>query len=119
MIPGIATPTEIEAVLERGIELVKFFPAEPSGGVSALHAFAGPYGSVRYVPTGGVSAQNLAAYLGVSEVVACDGSWMVKPELLRAGDFARVRQLAAEALRIVADARASRPQATLPTTPEV
>ncbi len=108
MIPGIATPTDIETALARGIELVKFFPAEQFGGVSTIKAFAGPYPRVRYIPTGGISASNLGSYLAVPEVVACGGSWMVKADLLAARDFTAVTRLAREAVTIVVESRLAR-----------
>jgi 2-dehydro-3-deoxyphosphogluconate aldolase/(4S)-4-hydroxy-2-oxoglutarate aldolase len=108
MIPGIATPTDIETALARGIELVKFFPAEQFGGVSTIKAFAGPYPRVRYIPTGGISASNLGSYLAVPEVVACGGSWMVKADLLAARDFTAVTRLAREAVIIVVESRLAR-----------
>ena len=107
MLPGVCTPSEIEAVLAKGIDLVKFFPAEQFGGIDTIRAFAGPYADVRYVPTGGVTAANLGAYLAVRQVVACGGTWMVKADLLEAGDWASVTRLAREAVEIVAAARAS------------
>jgi len=107
MLPGVCTPSEIEAVLAKGIDLVKFFPAEQFGGINTIRAFAGPYSGVRYVPTGGVTAANLGAYLAIPQVVACGGTWMVKADLLEAGDWAAVTRLAREAVEIVAAARAA------------
>ncbi|HEY9226798.1 MAG TPA: bifunctional 4-hydroxy-2-oxoglutarate aldolase/2-dehydro-3-deoxy-phosphogluconate aldolase, partial [Gemmatimonadaceae bacterium] len=74
--PGICTPTELEAALEKGLTAVKFFPAEPSGGLAFLKAMAAPYGDVSFMPTGGINAGNVASYLGFKRVVACGGSWM-------------------------------------------
>lgn len=105
MIPGIATPSEIEAALACGIDLVKFFPAEQLGGVATVKAFAGPYPHVRYIPTGGITPANLGSYLALPQVVACGGSWMVKSDLLAARDFAEVTRLAREAVAIVAASR--------------
>jgi 2-dehydro-3-deoxyphosphogluconate aldolase/(4S)-4-hydroxy-2-oxoglutarate aldolase len=107
MLPGVCTPSEIEAVLAKGINVVKFFPAEQFGGIDTILAFAGPYADVRYVPTGGVTAANLGAYLAVPQVVACGGTWMVKASLLEAGDWAAVTRLARGAVEIVVAARAS------------
>jgi 2-dehydro-3-deoxyphosphogluconate aldolase/(4S)-4-hydroxy-2-oxoglutarate aldolase len=98
--PGIATPTDLEAALEHGLEVVKFFPAETLGGVKTLKAFSGPYGDIRFMPTGGISAANLRDYLALPCVLACGGSWMVKPELLRNGDFGEVRRLTAAAVEL-------------------
>lgn len=105
MIPGIATPSEIETALEWKIDTVKFFPAEQFGGVATLRSFAGPYPAVRYVPTGGISPANLAAYLAVPQVLACGGSWMVKADLVASRDFEAVTRLAREALVIVCETR--------------
>ena len=89
--PGICTPTELEAALEKGLTTVKFFPAEPSGGLAFLKAMAAPYGDVWFMPTGGVNANNVAAYLGFNRVVACGGSWMAPSEWIASQQFDRVR----------------------------
>jgi 2-dehydro-3-deoxyphosphogluconate aldolase/(4S)-4-hydroxy-2-oxoglutarate aldolase len=105
VIPGICTPTEIELALSHGIDVVKFFPAEAMGGVGALKAFSGPYPQVRYIPTGGIEGSNLRSYLRLSQVLACAGSWMVKPELLARGEWATVVQLVREAVDLVREMR--------------
>ena len=94
--PGIATPTDLELALEHGVETVKFFPAETLGGVNTLKAFIGPYGQIRFIPTGGIHAGNLADYLALSSVLACGGSWMVK-----AGDWESTTKLTAEAMQLI------------------
>ncbi len=99
--PGVCTPSEIEMNLERGIDVMKFFPAEPAGGVKFLKAICAPYKDVRFIPTGGIDAKNIGDYLAISQVVACGGSWMVKPELLTENKFAEVKRLAAEAVALV------------------
>lgn len=81
MIPGVATPTEIEATMERGLSVVKFFPAEALGGVAMLKALAGPYPQMKFVPTGGISASNMKDYLQQKNVLAVGGSWMVQKDL--------------------------------------
>lgn len=96
--PGVCTPTEVELALSKGVDVLKFFPAEPAGGVNFLKALCAPYGQVQFIPTGGIDAKNIGQYLALKQVVACGGSWMVKPELLEAGDFATVARLAAEAV---------------------
>lgn len=88
--PGIATPTEIEAALTRDLTVLKFFPAEPLGGVAYLKAISAPYGSIEFMPTGGINVQNIGSYLAFSKVVACGGSWMAPPELISAGEFSRI-----------------------------
>jgi len=94
--PGVSTPTDLEMALEHNIEVVKFFPAETLGGVTALKAFSGPYGNVRFIPTGGISASNLSDYLALPSVLACGGSWMVK-----ADDWDQTTRLTAEALEMI------------------
>lgn len=99
--PGVCTPTEIEAALERGLRVVKFFPAEPMGGVRYLSAISAPYGEIGFIPTGGINAARLGEYLKLPAVVACGGSWMVARDLVGEGDFARVRGAVEEAVRTV------------------
>lgn len=100
--PGVATPTEIEMALEKGLELVKLFPAEPLGGLPYLKAIAAPYGGVDFMPTGGIGAGNLASYLGFARVAAVGGSWMVSQEWIRSRDFARIRAEVEKAVQAVA-----------------
>lgn len=101
-IPGACTPTEVEAAMTAGTSVVKFFPAELAGGIPFVQALAAPYPTVRFVPTGGISAANLAAYLALPNVVACGGSWMVRRDLLAADDFPTIERLAREAVDIAA-----------------
>lgn len=96
--PGVATPTDIQAALDLGLEVLKFFPAESSGGIASLKAMSAPYGSVRFIPTGGIAADNLVAYLAFPKVLACGGSWMVKDALIKAGQFDTITRLTREAL---------------------
>jgi 2-dehydro-3-deoxyphosphogluconate aldolase/(4S)-4-hydroxy-2-oxoglutarate aldolase len=103
--PGVCTPTEIETALAKGVDVLKFFPAEPMGGVGFLKAICAPYRQVRFIPTGGIDQKNLGQYLALTEVIACGGSWMVKPELMNAGEFDRIRQLVKEAVALVDDLR--------------
>jgi 2-dehydro-3-deoxyphosphogluconate aldolase/(4S)-4-hydroxy-2-oxoglutarate aldolase len=91
IVPGVATPTEIEAALAMGLRTLKFFPAEPIGGLPYLKAIAAPYAEVGFVPTGGISATNVAAYLAFDRVVACGGSWMAPADWIAAGQFDRIR----------------------------
>ena len=100
VIPGVATATEVINAVDHGLDMLKLFPAEASGGIPLLRALRGPFPDVRFVPTGGVSAANAADYLAVPSVAAIGGSWMVAPELIRAGDFAAVTRLTAEAVAI-------------------
>lgn len=103
--PGVCTPTEIEMALSKGVDVVKFFPAEPMGGVKFLQAICAPYRHVRFMPTGGIDTRNIGQYLALPQVVACGGSWMVKPELFEAGGFTKVKQLAGEAASLVRELR--------------
>lgn len=103
--PGVATPTEIQMALDEGVDVVKFFPAESLGGIKALKAIGAPYSMVRFIPTGGIGIDKLPDYLAFKAVVAVGGSWMVAPDLLKAGNFAEVTRLAAEAVALVAKSR--------------
>jgi len=85
--PGIATPTDLEMALDFGLEVVKFFPAETYGGVKTLQAFSGPYGGMRFIPTGGIHSENLADYLRLPCVLACGGSWMVPSQWIQERKF--------------------------------
>jgi 2-dehydro-3-deoxyphosphogluconate aldolase / (4S)-4-hydroxy-2-oxoglutarate aldolase len=105
ILPGVCTPSEIEVARGLGLRAMKFFPAEPMGGVSFLRALCAPYRDVSFVPTGGITAGVLPDYLALPQVLACGGSWMVKPEILRAGEFDRVRTLAGEGVAIVERSR--------------
>ena len=98
--PGVATASELMAALDAGIETVKFFPAEPLGGVPMLKALAAPFGMMRFIPTGGITAANLAGYLRHPAVTAAGGSWMVAASLLKAGEFDEIARLTAEAVAI-------------------
>jgi 2-dehydro-3-deoxyphosphogluconate aldolase/(4S)-4-hydroxy-2-oxoglutarate aldolase len=97
-LPGAVTATEVQAALELGVSLVKFFPAGTCGGPAAISALAGPFAGVRFVPTGGVGPANLAEYLAVPAVAAVGGSWMVARDLIKAGDFAGITALTAQAV---------------------
>ena len=99
--PGVCTPTEIEAGLQRGLEVLKFFPAEPAGGLAYLKAISAPYSMVEFIPTGGINAEKLPSYLSFRSVVACGGSWMAPAEWIRAGDFERIRQETAKAVETI------------------
>lgn len=99
--PGVCTPTEIEAALGLGLEVLKFFPAEPMGGLAFLKAVAAPYVDVRFMPTGGITASHLPAYLGFDRVVACGGSWMAPQAWVEGKAFDRIREEVAAAVRTV------------------
>ncbi|GAB3806699.1 hypothetical protein GCM10027605_35310 [Micromonospora zhanjiangensis] len=94
----MSSATDIQAALDAGIEVVKFFPAEQLGGVAMIKALAAPFRSVRFIPTGGVNTGNLADYLAQPAVLAVGGTWMVAPDLLAAGRWDEVTRLTAEAV---------------------
>jgi len=94
--PGINNPTQIEMAIERGIKAVKYFPAEASGGLSLLKSMSAPYTGIKFIPTGGINLNNLTSYLSNNKVLACGGSWMVKPELISLGNFAEITRLTKE-----------------------
>ena len=93
MVPGIATPTDIELATSLGATMLKFFPAEQMGGADTLKAFAGPYPDVRFIPTGGITPELLPRYLKLPSVVACGGSWLAPRDLLAAGKFDAIKTL--------------------------
>lgn len=103
--PGAATPTEIQMALDEGVDVVKFFPAESLGGVKTLKAIGAPYSMVRFIPTGGIDLARLPDYLACKAVVAVGGSFMVAPELLRAGNWDEVTRLSASAVALARAAR--------------
>ena len=106
VVPGTATPGEVEQAIELGLDCVKFFPAENNGGLSMIKAVAAPYVGLKFMPTGGVSAANLADYLAVPEVLCCGGTWVVPKAALAAGDYETTTRLAAEAAEIARHSRA-------------
>ncbi len=103
--PGCSSPTDIEQALEHGLKVVKFFPAEQLGGLAMIKALAGPYVDVKFMPTGGINAGNVKDYLAYNRILACGGSWMVKGDLIKAGDFERITELVKEAKQMAIEAR--------------
>lgn len=101
IVPGCITPSEIEQALEHGIDVVKFFPAEQAGGLEYIKAIAAPYSNVRFIPTGGINAQNIGRYLSFEKILACGGSWMAPAELINSGDFEKITALCREAVKQV------------------
>lgn len=106
--PGISNPTDIEAALDLGLNVLKFFPAEAFGGLKTLKAMSAPYGMIRFIPTGGINAGNLNDYLAFPKVLACGGSWMVKADLIAAEKFATIVDLVREAVRTMLGFRVNR-----------
>ncbi|HET7839256.1 MAG TPA: bifunctional 4-hydroxy-2-oxoglutarate aldolase/2-dehydro-3-deoxy-phosphogluconate aldolase [Rectinemataceae bacterium] len=105
IIPGVNNPSQVEQGLERGLDLLKFFPAEASGGVKMLKALHGPYAEVSFVPTGGVELSNLESYLGLPYVAAIGGTWMVKEDLIAGGRFKEIAELCRAAVDLAAAIR--------------
>lgn len=98
IIPGVATPSEVEKALSLGLTTLKFFPAEAAGGLAMIKAMSAPYSQVKFMPTGGINAKNVNSYLSFKKVIACGGSWMVSKELINSGNFAEITRLTKEAV---------------------
>ena len=103
--PGTANPTNVEQAIELGLDVVKFFPAEQAGGLAYIKAIAAPYTGMKFMPTGGISATNVKDYLACDKILACGGSWMVKGDLIKAGEFDKITELVKEAANIVKEIR--------------
>ncbi len=103
--PGVATPTEIIMAMNTGLNVVKFFPAEPLGGLKMIKAIAAAFPEISFMPTGGISAKNVGEYLAYDRIAACGGSWMVKKDLIRAGKFDEITAMVKEAAGIVREVR--------------
>ena len=99
MLPGCSNPSDVEAALELGLSTVKFFPAEAAGGLKMLKAMAAPYGQLTFMPTGGISADNLLEYLKFNKIVACGGSFMVKDELVKEKKWDEITALTRNAVK--------------------
>ncbi len=101
VLPGVCTPTDIGMALDYGLDLVKFFPAEAFGGIQTLKALIAPFPMMRFVPTGGISPENLSRYLKLPSVSACGGSWLATRQLIASGQFDTIRKQVREAVAIV------------------
>ncbi len=99
--PGVCTPTDLEQANERGLETVKFFPAAAIGGVAYLKAVSAPFPRIRFIPTGGINAENLLEYLTFPKVAACGGSWMVSSKLIQAENFEEITRRVQQAVETV------------------
>ena len=97
--PGTSSPSDIEQAIELGLDVVKFFPAEQSGGLAKIKAMAAPYVNMKLMPTGGINAKNLTSYLDFNKIIACGGSWMVPGDLINAGEWDKIEQLTREAVQ--------------------
>lgn len=98
--PGVCTPTEIMMTVKYNLPVVKFFPAGQYGGLATIKALNGPFPSLKFMPTGGVSASNLKEYLAYPNIIACGGSWMVKKDLISAGRFDEIERMTAQAVAL-------------------
>jgi len=97
--PGCSNPTDIEMAIGFGLSVVKFFPAEACGGIKALKSISGPYSGIKFIPTGGINADNLNDYLSFDKILACGGSWMVKSDLIKEGRFDEITKLTKETVK--------------------
>ena len=104
--PGCVTPSEVAQAVKRGLKVVKFFPAGQFGGVATIKALAAPYVGLKFMPTGGVNAKNLEEYLNCSSIIACGGSWMVKGDMIKAGEFDKIEAMTKEAVTLAKSIRA-------------
>lgn len=105
VLPGCATPTEVLQGVKRGLKVLKFFPAEQAGGLQMIKAMSAPYPMVKFMPTGGINANNLADYLDFNKICACGGSWMVKADLINDGQFDKIEEMTREAVELVRQIR--------------
>ena len=103
--PGCVTPSEVAQAVKRGLKVVKFFPAEQAGGIAMIKAMAAPYTLVKFMPTGGINTKNLADYLSCDKILCCGGSWMVKGDMIKAGEFDKICTMAKEAVAKVKEIR--------------
>lgn len=105
VIPGCITPTEIQRAMRYGLDMVKFFPAEQFGGLRSIRALAGPFPNIRFVPTGGITLDNLGEYMGEPSVLACGGSFMVKEELIESCQWDAICELSKKSIEIIRKVR--------------
>lgn len=99
--PGCSNPSDIEQAISLGLDVVKFFPAEAAGGLAMIKAMSAPYVNMKFMPTGGINAKNLNEYLGFKKIIACGGSWMVKSDMIKAGEFDKITALTKEAVELM------------------
>ena len=103
--PGCITPSEVAKAVKRGLKVIKFFPAEQAGGIQMIKAMSAPYPMVRFMPTGGISTENLKEYLSFEKIICCGGSWMVKGDLIKRGEFEEITRLTKQAVELAASIR--------------
>ncbi|MDO6762329.1 bifunctional 4-hydroxy-2-oxoglutarate aldolase/2-dehydro-3-deoxy-phosphogluconate aldolase [Agarivorans sp. 1_MG-2023] len=103
IVPGVNNPSGVEQALELGLDTVKFFPAEASGGIAMLKSLLGPYTNIKVMPTGGINQNNIEKYLALPGVLACGGTWMVDKSLINKGDWDTIGKLVKEIVAQLAD----------------
>lgn len=103
--PGCVTASEVAQAVKRGLTTLKFFPAEQFGGVATIKAITAAYTTIKYMPTGGINAKNLKDYLSCEKIACCGGSWMVKGDLIKAGEFDKICEMTKEAVALVKEIR--------------
>ena len=101
MVPGCSSPSDIEAAMEFGLDVVKIFPAEAIGGLPLIKAMSAPYGNMKFMPTGGINSGNIVKYLEFKKIIACGGSWMVDKKLINEGRFDEIERLCKEAVETI------------------
>lgn len=99
VVPGVNNPSGMEAAMELGLQCVKFFPAEATGGVKFIKAVRGPYPELCFIPTGGINEENMLNYLATPGVIACGGSWMVPSDAIERGDYDAIRGLVSKTVQ--------------------
>ncbi len=105
IMPGVATPTDIELAMSLGLKTLKLFPAESLGGVKTLNAISAPYRQVQFLPTGGISMKNVLDYLSLPQVLACGGSWLVAQDNLASGQFDTIQETVAETVALLSSVK--------------
>ena len=105
VIPGCITPTEIQKAVKYGLDIVKFFPAEQFGGIRSIKALAAPFPNIKFVPTGGITLDNLGEYMKEYSVLACGGTFMVKEELIQKSQWETISDLSKKSIEIISEVR--------------
>lgn len=105
IIPGCITPSEVTKAIKKGLNVVKFFPAEQSGGLDMIKAMSAPFSQIKFMPTGGITPENITKYLQCDKIIACGGSWMVKKDLIDNKDFDKITKITKQAVTVAKDIR--------------
>ncbi len=103
--PGVCTPSDVQKGYKLGLDVLKFFPAEPSGGLNMIKAIAAPYTMMKFIPTGGINENNMEDYVKYDRILAIGGSWMVKSSLIKNGEFDKIKDMTAVAVNRVKEIR--------------